>query len=50
MLKSKDYKAVHGLAYNGCSCCNSPQARRKARKSAKRREERVEKRIQVNAY
>lgn len=50
MLKSKDYKAVHGLSYNGCSCCNSPQSRRKARKSAKRREERIEKKIQVNAY
>ncbi len=50
MLKSKDYKAVHGLSYNGCSCCNSSNARRAARKSAKRKEMRIEKKIQTNAY
>jgi hypothetical protein len=35
MLKNSRTCAVDGLAYNGCSCCNSPAARRRAKKSAK---------------
>ncbi len=35
MLKNNRSCAVDGLAYNGCSCCNTSQPRRRAKKSAK---------------
>lgn len=40
MIKSKDYKAVDKLCYNGCSCHNSKQARRTPKKNVKRQERR----------
>lgn len=38
MLKNGRSGAVDGTAYLGCSCHNSPNARRRARHSAKNRE------------
>lgn len=38
MLTNGRSCALHGLAYNGCSCHNTPAARRKAKKSAKAKE------------
>lgn len=35
MLTNGRSCATYGLAYNGCSCCNSPASRRRAKKSAK---------------
>jgi hypothetical protein len=46
MLKSKEYLAVDKLKHFGCSCCNSPQARRTPRKNAKRKETRAWKKDQ----
>jgi hypothetical protein len=33
--------ATDGLAYSGCSCCNSPGSRRRAKKSAKAKEKKA---------
>ncbi|QOT19346.1 hypothetical protein [Paenarthrobacter sp. YJN-5] len=41
MLKNGRSCAVDGLGMNGCSCCNSPAARRKAKKSAKAKEKKA---------
>lgn len=35
MLTNGRSSATHGLSLNGCSCHNSPNARRRAKKSAK---------------
>lgn len=38
MLSNGRSNATHGLSFNGCSCHNTPNARRKAKHSAKTRE------------
>lgn len=38
MLTNGRSTATHGLAFNGCACHNSPNARRRSRKSAKAKE------------
>lgn len=35
MLKNGRSCATDGLAYDGCSCCNTPASRRRSKKSAK---------------
>ncbi|HEX9226169.1 MAG TPA: hypothetical protein VF885_05880 [Arthrobacter sp.] len=35
MLTNGRSRATHGLAFNGCACHNSPNARRRAKKGAK---------------
>jgi hypothetical protein len=39
MVKNGRSRATGGLLFDGCSCHNSPNARRKATHSAKRREQ-----------
>lgn len=38
MLKNGKTKAIWGLHFFGCSCCNSKQSRRRAKKSMKSKE------------